>query len=178
MRILYSIYLSFFRRWFGGGFDKLWDNRAFQNCFNVLVTFGYLFFSGVNVWIAIIGASCLQFLYFCPAHGCAFDMGKDGYPDDVMIKRYENYFWDKWCKFLIPENMWYGFWYDFLWMTFRYELPAILISVILGSWFWVAGLLVPCGYAFCWHLKDLGLIKRPIPFAEFISGFVSGLFLK
>ena len=97
--------------------------------------------------------------------------------DPKMKKRYEKYFWDKWCKFLIPEKYWYGFWYDFLWMTFRYELPAILISLVLGSWFWVSGLLVPCGYAFCWYLNDKGIIKRAIVCSEFISGFVSGLFL-
>ena len=178
IKLLFASYLSFFRRWFGGGFDKLSDNRAFQNCLNVVITFGYLFFCGVGIWRSVIASLCLQFLYFCPAHGSAFDIGRDYPPSEETIKRYKKYFWNKLCEFLVPKKLWYGFGYDFLWMMFRYEIPSIFVAIILKNfWFSFCGIFVAFIYAFCWSLYDKGKIKSPTELAEYISGFVSGLLI-
>ena len=178
IRILYSLYLGFFRRWFGGGFDKLWDNRAFQNCLNVIVTSIVLYLTGKNIYVAILGGLALQFLYFCSAHGPAFDVARDYPPSEEKIKRYKKYFWNKWCEFLVPKQSWYRFGYDFLWMFFRYELPSILISILLWNiWFSFAGLAVTLIYSICWSFYDRGKTNHPTARAEVFVGFITGLLL-
>ena len=134
INLLYATFLGFWRRWFGGLFDeskyaKILNNRFLQHVVGFAACFSLFFFQGTHWLQSIIIAAILQGLYWALGHGPAFDMSRGGYPDEKMIKRYEKFFWDKWCKFLVPQDSWYGFGYDFLWMLFRYELPSILIAI-------------------------------------------------
>lgn len=178
---LYGIFEGFWRRWFGGGFeDKLGDNRFVQHIIGFIVGFIVLLSNYYGFIQSLLAMFAFQGLYWAIGHGPAFDMSRDGYPDDEMIKRYKKYFWNKWCEFLVPKDSWYGFGYDFLWMLFRYELPAILISIILGNyWFLTAGFVTTLIYAICWSLSDREELKRlgPTSLAEILTGFFSGLLL-
>ena len=95
---------------------------------------------------------------------------------EETIKRYKKKFWNKWCEFLVPKKAWYGFFYDFLWMFFRYELPAILVAIILlNPFFLLAGLTSAMAYAFGWALSEH---KKTNPvLSECFSGFFAGLLL-
>jgi len=181
MTILYAIFLSVWRRWFGGGWkDKLPTNRFLQHLIGGSVAFSVLYLSGYNWWQSLLACVVLQALFWSIGHGAAFDMSRGGYPDEKTIKRYKEYFWNKWCEFLVPQQYWYGFGYDFLWMMFRYGLPAILISVILlNVWFSFSALTVPMIYAISWSLSDRGKLKRltAVALSEFIVGFTTGILL-
>lgn len=185
IQLLNAITLSIWRRWFGGaniGGDKYEDaffnQRWFRYIIGLLVTGLFLWYKKCN-YFQIIGADCvLYFAMWGIGHGCAFDISRDGYPDEDMIKRYKKYFWNKWCEFLVPKNSWYGFGYDFIWMMFRYTLPAIIISIILlNPLFILSGVLVALSYAVCWSLYDKDKIKAPTELAELIAGFITGILL-
>ena len=61
-------------------------------------------------------------------------------------------------------------------MFFRYELPAILVAIILlNPFFLLAGLTSAMSYAFAWALHD-NKGKNPI-ISEYMSGFFAGLLL-
>lgn len=182
MILIYAIWLSFHRRWFGGGWkDKLPTNRFLQHIIGGFVAFAVLFIEGKSWWQSLLACIALQALYWAIGHGPAFDMSRDTNPSPATIKRYKKYFWNKWCEFLVPIQSWYGFGYDFLWMMFRYGLPAILISVILWRvWFSFATLFVPIIYAFAWSMHDYGKLKKlpAVAFAEYITGFITGILLQ
>ena len=174
MSILFGIFEGIWRRFFGSGNF----NRAILHIINILTTSLYLWYIDIH-WIRIIViVPIFEFIFWSLGHGGAFDIGRSGYPDDETIKRYERFFWDKWCKFIVPEESWYGMWYDFLWMTFRYGLPALLISLIMGSWlFGYTGFGVATIYAICWNLHDKGKTTRPTEWAELFSGLITGFLL-
>ena len=176
MIFLFGIFESLWRRAFGSGNY----NRVILHIINVLATSLYLWHKDTPLIKVVLAVPVFEFFYWSVGHGAAFDIGRAGKPDSEMIKRYEKYFWDKWCKFIVPESCWYGFWYDYLWMMFRYGLPAILIFIILGKgFFWLAGFGVATAYAIFWNLSDESRLKRlsATEWAEIVSGFVSGFLL-
>lgn len=176
MIFLYSIFESFWRRAFGSGNF----NRGILHLINILVTIFVLRYVDIS-WIKVLFVvPIFEFIFWSLGHGGAFDIGRAGYPDEETIKRYERFFWDKWCKIIIPKKYWYGMWYDYMWMLFRYGLPAILISLILGNvLFSVAGFGVATSYAICWNLYDESKLKRlsATEWAELLSGFIVGFLI-
>ena len=174
IRLLFACFEGIWRRAFGDG-DY---NRAILHTINATATTLYLWYNDIS-WIKIVVVvPIFEFLFWGLGHGGAFDIGRSGYPDEETIKRYERFFWDKWCKFIVPKECWYSYWYDYLWMMFRYGLPAVLISVILGNWlFGYVGFGVATVYAVCWSLYDKGKTNKPTELAELISGFIVGLLL-
>lgn len=181
LAILTGCFEAVWRRMFGSdGWNKpIIQNRFIQHIIGFVGVSGALWISGYHWAQAVVVALALQGLYWAPGHGPAFDMSRDGLPDDEMKERYQKYFWDKWVKFLVPAGGWYGFGYDFLWMFFRYELPALLVAIALGSaYFGFAGLLVALVYAVFWSLKDCGKIKNSsTAVAEWVAGFITGFLL-
>ncbi len=178
-QLILCIWTAIWRRLFGSDFKiPLIGSRAFQHGMNFAVMV-FAFWMMQYEWCRVISTPIVvEFYYWAVGHGPAFDMGRAGKPDDALIARYKKYFWNSWCEFLVPEAYWYGFGYDLLWMEFRYALPAILASIVLGNLYFVfAGLSVPLIYAACWALYDRKKIKHPTELAEVLSGFVSGLFL-
>ena len=180
VRLTYPVFLGIWRRWFGGGLDFLPDNRALKHIVGFCVGSIILWLYGYTIIQVLLAMITLQAFYWAVGHGPAFDMSRDGYPNEELIKRYKKYFWNKWCEFLVPKKYWYGFGYDFLWMLFRYGLPAGIISLILWQpYIAFGGLTTSLTYAFCWAINDnIGLKKiGPTGLAEIITGFITGLIL-
>lgn len=176
MIFLFGIFESLWRSAFGSGNF----NRTILHIINIAVTIFCFWFVGIS-WMRILFAvPAFEFLFWSLGHGAAFDIGRSGYPDEETIKRYDKFFWDKWCKIIVPKQNWYGFWYDYLWMCFRYMLPALLVSIIIGNvYFGYSGFLIATIYALCWNLYDIGKLKKmsPTELAEYLSGFISGFLI-
>lgn len=176
IKVLYSIFEACWRRVFGSG-DF---NRVLLHIINVVATCWLLKYLGSS-WIQVASVGALyEAFYWSVGHGPAFDMGRAGKPSEEMIKRYKKYFWNSWCEKLVSEESWYTFRYDFLWMFFRYEIPAALISLcLLSPVFAAAGFCVASIYAGCWWLHDEGYLKKlaATELAEIITGFITGVLL-
>lgn len=174
IQILYGCLLGVWRRWFGGGFDKFCDNRFLQHCVGFMLAFVFLPTTGCNMYQAIIGALILQGLFWARSHGCCFDLGHG----TVDESRYNQLWYWKYVKKFIPESMWYSKSCDFILLTIRYTLPAILLSlVLLSPQLLVAGFVVAGTYSFMWNMYDFGVTKNPTEISEYLSGFFIGLLL-
>lgn len=175
-KILYSFFEGAWRRLFGSDVIP----RLLLHIINVVATGALLRYMGSS-WIQVASVGALyEAFYWSVGHGSAFDMGRDGQPSEEMIKRYKKYFWNSWCETLISPENWYTFRYDFLWMFFRYEIPAVLIALcLLSPVFSLAGLCVASIYAGCWWLHDNGYLKElgATELAEIVAGFVTGVLL-
>lgn len=174
---LFACWEGFWRRWKGTASDKKWYNQKwFKTIANITLTYGVLLLCGYNWLQGLVATLVFQFLFWTQAVGGALDIGRDYPPSKETIKRYKSKFWNKWCEFLVPKQAWYGFFYDFLWMFFRYELPAILVAIILlNPFFLLAGLTSAMSYAVAWSLYEQKG-KNPT-IAEYLSGFFAGLLL-
>jgi hypothetical protein len=171
---LYSIFLGAWRRWFGGGLNKLPDNRLLQHAVGFAVACVVLCLSGHGFAQAVICSGVLQGLYWAKAHGMCFDYGHG----EVDLERYEKMLSWRLIRKYIPEKYWYGYASDFLLMATRYTLPAILMAIILlEPHVALLGLIVSGVYAFFWALYDVGIIKNPTEWAEWIVGALTGLFI-
>lgn len=174
INLFYTLFEAGWRRAFGSGNF----NRFVLHIINILATGFVLWCYDISWWQIVPATLVFEFWYFSVGHGPAFDISRDYPPSGEMIARYKKYFWNKWCEFLVPVQYWYEFGYDFLWMFFRYELPAIVISVLtLNIWFLFAGLAVTLIYSICWSFHDRGKIKHPTEWAEIFTGLVSGFLL-
>ena len=182
MGIIYGIFLSFWRRAFGNdGFGlPLLQNRSVLHLIGFLACFLVLLYQGSGWIVSCLCAGILQGLYWAPGHGPAFDLSRGGKPDKKMKERYKKAFWNKWCEWLVPKESWYNFGYDFLWLSFRYELPALLLAVLLKNpLVALAGFGVSFAYALGWALFDKGKLKKlsGTELAEYLSGFITGLLI-
>lgn len=174
---LYSIYEGFWRRWFGGLLnDKpILKNRFLQHVFGFLGCFGILFYNGLNIWLSLLSALVLQGLYWARSHGCCFDFGHGQPPD---IKRYDQLWYWKYVKKIIPEDELYGFWCDYILMTVRYTIPSILFAITsLHPSCMFMGIVLSTVYAFCWKAYDYGYTNKPTETAEILAGFTTGLMI-
>jgi len=177
----YPVFLGAWRRWFGsdGWKYKIFNIRFLKHVVGFLACFGYVW-SFHSWWQGIIVGTILQGFFWAVGHGPAFDLARDKNPSEETIKRYKNYFWNKWCERLVPKDGWYGYFYDFLWLFFRYELPAILIAITLFNWrFLAAGFFASFIYAVCWALHDNKKIKGlgATELAEILVGISTGILL-
>jgi len=174
---IFSLWEANWRRWKGKESDKNWYNaKWFKTCCNLVLTYGALLCCGYHWMQAFVATLVFQFLFWTQAIGGALDLGRDYPPSEETIKRYKKKFWNKWCEFLVPQKAWYGYFYDFLWMMFRYGLPACLVSLILlNPFFLIAGVTSALSYTVGWALHD-NKGSNPI-IAEYLSGFFAGLLL-
>lgn len=210
-----GIFGSLFRRWFGGWVEheyfgktipewlyKILHSRGTQTVFLVLLFFtcfmmndywiltpisSFIHNLGISKWIiALIMAILFQLQFYSGGHGSAFDLGR--WDPEEYKERYKRAWFNKICEKLIPEKYWYGFLYDFIWMTLRYAYGASCIIPFIWSFniLWL-GLITASIYAFCWTIfeKDKWLINK-IPYhiasnatqtAELLVGFVVGFWL-
>ena len=175
--ILYGLFLGFWRRWFGGGLDVLPDNRFIQHIIGFTACFLFLWYTGSGWVLSLICAVVLQGLYWARAVGMYQDIGNGGEPDEKMLKRYNemwyNKFLDKWFKKHKYTDL-----YDFIGLTIRYTIPSILIAFILFNFSFIwAGFLVSSTYALMWKFHNYGYLKNPTEWAEWIAGFITGFLL-
>lgn len=192
--ILFCFCESFWRRWFGGGYiggkqkENSWYNRRItQHIVGFLVLFSALYFiRSFNILSCLVVSGIIQGLFWSVGHGPAFDISRAGKPDEKLVARYKKEFWNKICEFLVPQEYWYGYGYDFLWMLFRYTVYLIPLIFIFGFDILLLGICIPFIYSFCWSLferfpkyfnnRALSL-NGPTSVAEYICGLVTGLFL-
>lgn len=180
IQILYACFSSFHRRWFGGGFDKLPDNRFLQHVIGFLACSFALWLCGYGYLQIIACAGVLQGLFWARAIGPALDIGRCDENSQDTIERYKKEWWNKICEFMVPEKYWYCLFYDFLWMMFRYSASSIIISIILlNPIFLLAPVCISIIYSISWALYEKGIVKnmQAKDFAEYISGFFVGLLL-
>ena len=177
LTVLFAFWEGFWRRWKGTGSDGHWYNaKWFKTVCNIALTGSTLFLLGYKWWQVLAGTLVFQFLFWTQAIGGALDMGRDYPPSKETIKRYKKKFWNKWCEFLVPEKAWYGYFYDFLWMMFRYGLPSCLVALILlNPFFLLAGVTGALSYTLAWAIYE-HTGKNP-DIAEYFSGFFAGLLL-
>lgn len=168
-----------FRRMFGssGWHIPVLENRFIQHIFGYLVGVLSLLLCNYKDWQVLLVPVVIQGLFWAPAVGMYQDIGRAGQPDEKMEKRY-NAIW--YNRFL---NRWFGRYkysdlYDFVGLTIRYTLPALLIAILLAKpVFCFTGVGVACIYAFMWKLYDYKYTKDPTEYAEFVSGVFFGLML-
>jgi hypothetical protein len=172
----YALFSSVWRRCFGssGWGLPIIKYRAVQHIIGFLAAFGICFYNGYH-WIqCLLLGAVLQGLYWARSHGCCFDYGH-GKPDE---KRYNQLWYWKYVRKIIPESQWYGFSGDFILMTVRYTLPAMLCALcLLCVPINFMGLTLACVYAFMWLMYDWWGLKEPTEYAEWVAGFTTGLFI-
>lgn len=169
MSLIYALFCGCWRRWFGGGFDKLPDNRFLQHIIGFTGACVALGLCGYH-WIQIVFAGLvLQGLFWARSHGDYFfvtstekDEGRVKWIDSVLRKIY-------------GEGGYYNFKGNATGMLLRYEAPSILISLILFNfWFLLAGLSVTACYCVCGLLFP----KKPYTsYSEYLAGFITGILL-
>ena len=175
--LVYPFLESFWRRWFGGLFDnkKILSNRFLQHVVGFIMCAIALYLNDYSYIQIILASVVLQALYWARSHGCCFDFGHDVNPD---LKRYDQLWYWKYVKKIIPESEWYTFTGDYILMAVRYTIPAIIMSLImLHPPVAFMGLLLTTGYALMWKFYDWGMVKHPTEIAEYIGGFVTGLMI-
>lgn len=204
------------RRWFGGWLEedfktsgpkwlvKVLHSRGTQTAFNLLFLTGlfmcnpfwtvtplcsWIISLGVpSITIAITMACIFQFMFWSKSHGAAFDLGRDEKPTPETIERYHKYVWAILPDKIIPEEHWYGFLYDFVWMFARYTYGAMFMLPFMWTFdiLWL-GLMVASIYALCWTINDrdnwlfkyfpYNMVSSGTNLAEIVCGFVTGYFL-
>lgn len=176
LSVLFACWEGFWRRWKGSASTEWYNAKLFKVVLNIALTYGVLLLLKYHWLQALVATIIFQFLFWTQAIGGALDIGRDYPPSEETIKRYKKKFWNKWCEFLVPKKAWYGYFYDFLWMFFRYELPAILVSsILLNPFFLLAGLTSAMAYTIAWALYDKNGTNPDV--AEYFSGFFAGLLL-
>lgn len=174
MNFIYAIFLSLWRRWFGGGLDFLIDNRFIQHLIGFLACFSILWVEDYHIMQCVVCAGIFQGLFWAKSHGACYDFGHN----EPYEERYNQLWYWKYLKKFIPESMRYTFSGDFLLMFVRYTLPALLMGlVLLNPLCCVIGVAVACSYALCWIMYDFGWVKNPTEIAEYMAGFYVGLLL-
>ena len=177
MWFIYACFESVWRACFGndGWNIPVLENRFFQHCLGFISSFGILWWNDYH-WIQCgLAALALQGLYWARSHGCCFDYGHS-YPPS--LDRYEQLWYWKYVKKIIPESEWYKFAGDYILMTVRYTLPSVIISLILlNPLFCFSGIVLSSVYALMWKFYDWWGVQNPTKISEWIVGFTTGLFL-
>ena len=187
--VLFSAWESYFRRGFGGLWNDtpIIENRALQHVLNsiaMILLFWYRF-DIVPQWQKVLTivytVAIVEGLYISRGHGYAFDLGRDGQPDEKMLKRYEKPLFNRF--FLTPlYNLFgwrkYGYSYDLFSMALRYTLPCVLLIPVFSWNIVFMGLLVSPIYAFCWTFRERENARYgSTALAEWIVGAWTGLCL-
>ena len=156
MWIIYFILGAFARRWYGGLLEnnKILSNRGVQSAFMILLfmTIYVKQINDVKSWIiAIIISLWLQFQFWSRGHGCCFDIGRGNYPNEDLIKRYNERWYHIPCDWLAKNGFfsYYGEKYDFYYMTLRYTCP-MLPMMFFNCHYILIGLSIAYIYSVCW----------------------------
>ena len=171
--LIWSIAMSFLRRWLGGGFDEIIGDksRIWKNITYVLILIGMYTTSGnfPKTWTALammIWVIAWMIRYFNHTHGDYFGLISEK-PDE------ERSWWvGKVLKAIYGKGKYYNFIGNLTGLTLGYLVPALLASIFMPShWFWVAGFTTPLGYVLCQIC--LGKYGKN-EYAEWLNGFTVG----
>lgn len=185
MVLLYSILGAFARRWYGGALEayKILKNRGLQTIFMCLLFMSIYLPASQNWLISIVKTAWLQFQFWSRGHGCCFDLGRGGIPDQKTVDRYNERWYHIPCDWLAKKCgfSYYGTIYDYCYMTLRYTCP--MIPMMIFDWRYILiGLSISHIYLICWSFNIKGKkdwLNAPTKVAEIISGAVvySGCYL-
>ena len=194
---------SFFRRWYGGGFENTWlgNIRGIQCAVYLIVsTLMAYFLNPLNVWwhnliFAVLFSVYTYCQFWARGHGACFDIGR-GQADERTIQRYNERWYHIPCDWLLKNHK-YGFLYDFIYMGLRYTMPLIglyLVSLIVSLFdvphlispaLIIIGALISPIYAFNWTLSEREhwvfekhwSIVGATNLSEYVAGGVWGLWV-
>ncbi len=183
MILYYFLIGAFARRWYGGALEKIpvLNNRALQTGFMIGLFLNIYVTDWHNWFWPLVISLWLQFEFWSRGHGCCFDLGNGGKPDEATIARYEQRWYHKPCDWLAKKRFfgYYSTRYDFMYMTLRYTCPMIPLMFLDWRYFLVGNAAAPI-YLFCWDLYNSNLWPEKLPswansptkLAEIISGGV------
>lgn len=169
MILYYFLMGAFARRWYGGALEKIpvLNNRALQTGFMIALFLpiyitdyrsyiNLLFAFGISLWI--------EFEFWSRGHGCAFDYGRGGYPNEETIKRYNERWYHYICDWMAKKEFYpyYDLGYDFTYMLLRYTCPMIPLMFLDWRYFLVGNAAAPI-YLFCWDLYNSNLWPEKLP---------------
>ena len=169
--ILMSLFEGAWRSCFGcDGWElPILKYRFVQHIINFVVVALFLKCADYTLLQSCLFGVVLQGLFYSRSHGDYFSIFSTA-PDEGRIK------WIDWVlRKIYGEGNYYNFKGNFTGMLLRYTAPAILLSIIIHSWwFWLCGPIVPVIYTICW------LVCKKLPayhVAEAIMGLEVGLFI-
>lgn len=156
---------AFWRRWFGGGFGKFGDiTRGWKYLVLAAIVLAMYYTESLLDWTDWrMYAVVASFMYhWSRSHGDYFyvyDTGKD----EGRIK------WIDWVlRKIYGEGNYYNFKGNITGLLLRYTSTACIVAVCIpNAWFILAGPLTVLAYIIT------GKFKKPIVWAEFLSGAVN-----
>jgi len=179
----FAIFESIWRRWFGGGFDYRWlrwlNYRWLKHTLNIIALFAVCYWvHGLQFMWSIYFAAILDGVFWAPSFGMFMDIGRQQPVIPPEEQEYQQQFCAKLLNWLFSKKYWYGQFYDFMGMVFRFGAPCLLLffvptfnsgMILLG--FWVAMM-----YGLGWAASEKKAIKKlgATEFAEFASGAFVG----
>lgn len=166
MILYYFLIGAFARRWYGGALEKIpvLNNRALQTGFMIGLFLNIYVADWHNWFWPLVISLWLQFEFWSRGHGCCFDLGNGGKPDEATIARYEQRWYHKPCDWLAKKRFfgYYSTRYDFMYMTLRYTCP--MIPLIFLDWrYFLVGNAAALIYLFCWDLYNSNLWPEKLP---------------
>lgn len=180
--VLYGVFGGVWRRGFGCDFWNLpvLKIRAVQHVLAAAVLFALFYWcKNMPLFQCVYAIAVIQGLFWAGGHGAAFDMSRSGLPDNALVKRYNDVWFAPVVNFLVPQSMWYGFGYDFLWMSIRYTWPLTLLVPVMGFSVLLLGPAVALIYAACWSWHEraqrLPFGLQPTQLAEILAGALAGI---
>lgn len=166
MILYYFLMGAFSRRWYGGALEKIpvLNNRALQTGFMIGLFLNIYVADWHNWFWPLVISLWLQFEFWSRGHGCCFDLGNGGKPDEATIARYEQRWYHKPCDWLAKKRFfgYYSTRYDFMYMTLRYICPMIPLMFLDWRYFLVGNAAAPI-YLFCWDLYNSNLWPEKLP---------------
>ena len=166
MILYYFLMGAFSRRWYGGALEKIpvLNNRALQTGFMIGLFLNIYVADWHNWFWPLVISLWLQFEFWSLGHGCCFDLGNGGKPDEATIARYEQRWYHKPCDWLAKKRFfgYYSTRYDFMYMTLRYTCPMIPLIFLDWRYFLVGNAAAPI-YLFCWDLYNSNLWPEKLP---------------
>ena len=166
MILYYFLMGAFSRRWYGGALEKIpvLNNRALQTGFMIGLFLNIYVADWHNWFWPLVISLLLQFEFWSRGHGCCFDLGNGGKPDEATIARYEQRWYHKPCDWLAKKRFfgYYSTRYDFMYMTLRYTCPMIPLMFLDWRYFLVGNAAAPI-YLFCWDLYNSNLWPEKLP---------------
>ena len=177
LKIIYTLFFGLWRDLFGknGYYIPILKSRFVQHVLAFAMTFVLCFFDKhIQWWWCLWIALWVQIEWAC-GHGCCYDVGTHGEPDEAMIKRYEKMVGYKVLCKIFPKDEWYSFGFDFILLTIRYTYPLIPIVYWFNPVFLTLGLIISSLYAiyrYCTFFRKHRLLD-----VEIWAGFALGLYI-
>lgn len=177
LNLLYAIFMGAWRDSFGkdGWGLPIYHNRMVQHIVAFLGTSALCYFVKDITWYWTLWIALWIQIFWAIRHGCAYDVGKGGNPNEDMLKRYKSMVGYKFLYKIFPEEDRYGMCFDFLLLTIRYTYPLLPICLLFNPIFLTLGLIIASLYLIYRYCPILQ--KYRFCDVEIWSGFITGLYV-